>query len=51
MPRMASPLENPVQNVTSFLESLNLGTLWSENGLTAWATLLVSIFVGLRWDG
>ena len=29
------------------MERLRLDTLWSENGLTAWATLLVSIFVGL----
>ena len=44
---MENPVENPVQNVTSFLESLRLGSLWSDNGLTAWATLLVAIFVGL----
>ena len=43
--RMESP-PNPVE-FTSFLESLKLGELWSENGLTAWGMLLLAIFVGL----
>lgn len=51
LPCIMRPMEKPppdlVAEMTSFLESLRLGSLWSDNGLTAWATLLVGIFVGL----
>ena len=44
---VANPVDEPLKSVMSFLESLRLDTLWSQNDLKAWATLLISIFVGL----
>jgi MscS family membrane protein len=44
---MAEPPQSPFDGATSFLESLNLGALWSENDWSRWAMLLGSIFVGL----
>jgi MscS family membrane protein len=44
---MPTPADNPATSITSFLESLNLGSLWWGNDWTNWATLFVSIFVGL----
>jgi len=48
MPRMAPPPQTEtVGHLTSFVESLRLGSVWAENSLTAWLTLLISIFAGL----
>jgi MscS family membrane protein len=33
--------------MSSFLDKLNLGEVWSNNDVSAWATLLLAIFLGL----
>jgi MscS family membrane protein len=44
---LQSPVDESVRSVTSFVGSLRLDTLLSENDVTAWAVLLVSIFLGV----
>ena len=50
--RMAAPGKDPVQEVSSFVESLRLDTLWSENGLSGLAGAAgLDLRRGDRWGG